>query len=449
MRRRIQSVIAIALLLTTTAEARAFCGFFVARAETRLVNHASRVVIVRAGDHTEVTMANDYDGTPSEFAMVIPVPTVIQESQVTPVDTSVINHMDEYTAPRLATLDDPDPCWELHVRGGSADVLTLTASSVSAASMRDVKVEAHYSVGIYDIQVLSSPKSSSLQKWLRAEGYLIPDGAEPILKSYIKQGMKFFVARINLAELARRGATRLQPLRVTYDSKKFMLPIRLGTVNSAGSQELLVFMITPRGRVETTNYRTIRMPTDLDLPQSSQQMFTAVYRAAFERELAREDSEAVVLEYAWPMGQCDPCSAPRIDREEMAKLGVFWWDPGMPGYRDRNLRGSPEAVEDIHFEPYRAFVTRLHLVYTAGHFPEDLVFQETGDDKTYQCKYNLHRPWGGATRCAAADRYHREMPWRLKREAENLARFTGWEVGETRARESGAPVPGRQNSRQR
>lgn len=449
MKRRIQCLAAIALLLTTTAEARAFCGFFVARAETRLVNHASRVVIVRAGDHTEVTMANDYDGKPSEFAMVIPVPTVIQEDQVTPVDTAVINHMDEYTAPRLATLDDPDPCWELHLRGGNASTITVLSDRVSAASMRDVKVEAHYSVGIYDIQVLSSKKSGSLQAWLRAEGYQIPDGAESILKSYIKQGMKFFVARINLNELARRGATRLQPLRVTYDSKKFMLPIRLGTVNSAGSQELLVFMITPSGRVETTNYRTVRMPTDLDLPQSSQQMFTAIYRAAFDRQLAREDSEAVVLEYAWPMGQCDPCSAPRIDRDEMAKLGVFWWDPGMPGYRERNLRGAPEAVEDRHYEPYRAFVTRLHLVYNASHFPEDLVFQETGDRQTYQCKYNLHKPWGGATPCAAADRYHREMPWRLKREAENLARLTGWALGETNPVESGPPNSGRQNARQR
>ena len=145
------------LLLLAASTAQAFCGFFVARAETRLVNHASRVVIVRLGNHTEVTMANDYDGAPSEFAMVIPVPTVIQKDQVTPVDSSVIGHLDEYTAPRMAEYTDPSPCMEiiadgmLHVRGGHSEINVLSSQSVGRS---DVKIEARYTVGQYDILVL-------------------------------------------------------------------------------------------------------------------------------------------------------------------------------------------------------------------------------------------------------------------------------------------------------
>ena len=56
--------------------ALAFCGFYVAKADTKLFNKASQVVLVRDGDRTVITMANDFKGDPKEFAMVVPVPTV-------------------------------------------------------------------------------------------------------------------------------------------------------------------------------------------------------------------------------------------------------------------------------------------------------------------------------------------------------------------------------------
>ena len=43
-----------------------------------------------------------------------------------------------------------------------------------------------------------------------------------------------------------------------------MLPIRLGMVNAKGSQELFVYALTRKGRVETTNYRTVKLPSDID-----------------------------------------------------------------------------------------------------------------------------------------------------------------------------------------
>ena len=62
--------------------ASAFCGFYVAKADTELFNQSSKVALVRDGDRTVITMANDYIGDPTEFAMVIPVPTVITKEQV-------------------------------------------------------------------------------------------------------------------------------------------------------------------------------------------------------------------------------------------------------------------------------------------------------------------------------------------------------------------------------
>ena len=93
------------------ADARvAFCGFYVAKADTKLFNKASQVVLVRDGDRTVLTMANDFQGDPKEFAVVIPVPTVIEREQIHIGDKALIDHLDAYSAPRLVEYFDENPC---------------------------------------------------------------------------------------------------------------------------------------------------------------------------------------------------------------------------------------------------------------------------------------------------------------------------------------------------
>jgi len=90
--------------------AAAFCGFYVAKGGTDLFNESSKVVLVRDGDRTVITMANDYQGDPTEFAMVIPVPTIITKEQVHISSAAILEHLDAYTAPRLVEYFDDNPC---------------------------------------------------------------------------------------------------------------------------------------------------------------------------------------------------------------------------------------------------------------------------------------------------------------------------------------------------
>src|SRR6185503_10845517 len=94
----------------TSQYAHAFCGFYVAKADTKLFNKASQVVLARHDDKTALTMANDYQGDPKEFALVIPVPTFIERNQIKVADKAVIDHLDAYSAPRLVEYFDEDPC---------------------------------------------------------------------------------------------------------------------------------------------------------------------------------------------------------------------------------------------------------------------------------------------------------------------------------------------------
>src|SRR5207245_5576153 len=118
---------------------------------------------------------------------------------------------------------------------------------LSAASAVVVKIEAEYTVGEYDILILSAEQSSGLETWLTQNGYRITKGASAVLGSYIKQNMRFFVAKVNLQEKARLGFTYLRPIQVAYESPKFMLPIRLGMVNANGPQELFVYTLSQKG----------------------------------------------------------------------------------------------------------------------------------------------------------------------------------------------------------
>ena len=415
-RRGLAPALALALLLAGEAgAAHAFCGFYVAKADTHLYNRASQVVLVRDGDRTVMTMANDFKGEPKEFAMVIPVPVLLQRGQIHVADKALIDHLDAWSAPRLVEYFDPDPCerWTPGFAMRKEGALPPAPPSVPAARARSlgVKIEASYTVGEYDILILSARQSDGLETWLRENGYQVPAGASPVLGSYIKQGMHFFVAKVNLEQRSKLGFGYLRPLQVAYESPRFMLPIRLGMVNAAGPQELFLYALTRGGRVETTNYRTVKLPTGEEVPLFVKDEFGSFYKAMFDRQVKREEMRTVFLEYAWDMGSCDPCAAEPLSQAELRGLGVFWLD-------------GAEGV----------FVTRLHLRYDSPHFPEDLAFQETGDRDSFQGRYVLRHAWKGGATCEAAAGYRRELRRRWDREARDVAELTGWSLDDVRRR---------------
>jgi hypothetical protein len=412
------AVLALALLLAGGGgAAHAFCGFYVAKADTHLYNRASQVVLVRDGDRTVMTMANDFQGAPQEFAMVIPVPVLLQRGQIHVAEKALIDHLDAWSAPRLVEYFDPDPCQVLPkptvmFRSELAGPGGMAQPAHRARSL-GVKIEAAYTVGEYDILILSARQSDGLETWLRENGYQVPAGASRVLGSYIKQGLHFFVAKVNLEQRSKLGFAYLRPLQVAYESPRFMLPIRLGMVNAAGPQELFLYALTRRGRVETTNYRTVELPTGEEVPLFVKDEFGSFYKAMFDRQVTREDMRTVFLEYAWDMGSCDPCAADPLSRDELRNLGVFWLEKGGAG---------------------EAFLTRLHLRYDSPHFPEDLVFQETGDRDSFQGRYVLRHAWKGGATCEAAAEYRRGLRRRWDREARSVAELTGWSLDDVRRR---------------
>jgi hypothetical protein len=420
----------VALPAALAGPAAAFCGFYVVKADSKLFNKSSKVVLSRDGQTTSITMASDYAGEPKEFAVVIPVPTFIERNQIGVVETRTINHLDAFTAPRLVEYYDPDPCPVRHddrmaaLSGLSTETRRYSAARQLPERHSGVTVEASYDVGEYDVSILSARESDGLVNWLNDNGYNILAGAEAVLGSYIKQKMRFFVAKVNLDHMPLLANGYLRPLQVRYETAKFMLPLRLGTVNANGPQDLIVYALTRSSRVEMANYRTVKLPSDVDVPLFVKQDFGAFYKAMFDRVADRYNMRAVVVEYAGNiglMGWCDPCVADPMTNKELVELGANWIS-------------SDDPANSGRIGAANAYVTRMHLRYDANSFPEDLVLMETGDRTNFQGRYALHHFWQGESRCLAGDRYIESLAARFRHEAENLAGLTGWSQAEIEIR---------------
>jgi len=420
------------LLCTNMNDVLAFCGFYVAKADAKLFNESSKVIICRDGDQTTITMSNDYQGEVEDFAMVVPVPVVLKESDIRVVDQMLFDRLDAYSAPRLVKYYDSNPCDrhyydDMAEESAAAEEAPATegAEAPGEEDPYKVTIEAKYTVGEYDILILSAEESSGLEKWLIDNGYKIPDGAEEVLAPYIKDKLKFFVVKVNVKEKKKAGFDTLRPLQIKFTSDKFMLPIRLGMANAKSDQDLVVFAFTRTGRVETANYRTVEIPSNINIPTNIEPKFGQFYVDLFKTAWEKEGKNACFVEYAWDISstnylKCDPCVGDPPNGHDLREAGASWLsgiNDGQEGMQTANYQGN-------------IFVTRLHIRYNRKTFPQDLTFQITPNTNNFQGRYIMQFPATGDLTCKEATSYLGQLTRRRRAEVKTLAELTGWDTAD-------------------
>lgn len=437
MRRWTPIILAGALL--SPEPARAFCGAYVGASGEEIHNHASRIVIAREGNITSLTMFNDFDGDASEFGMIIPVASTIDADNVQLVASSLIDRLDRYSAPRLVqytcedffndegitidpmvvspTLDSSaasarsvsvsasvsdDTGFELSLDaprsgssgcggGSSRDYLTQTDTTDDRVDTAyGVVIEDEFTLGEYELWVVSASESEGLAGWLSENGFVLPAGTAELLDEYVSSDARFLALRIN-TELIPVSQDWLSPLQLTYTSAAWSLPIRLGTTSSAGVQDLIVYTLTPPedGRVQISNYPETTPPEDecmiaVDTDQPNLD-FSDRYEQRWTRAAGVSvDSSGLAwsTEYSWgidrsvaePGVMCDPCPEPDprdtssdpITEAELIALGL------------------KSAERGWH-------VTRLRLRYTPDAVHQDLMLYSTNIQDREQARYIISR----------------------------------------------------------
>ncbi|MCA9675575.1 MAG: DUF2330 domain-containing protein, partial [Myxococcales bacterium] len=404
----------LAMAAIAPTPAHAFCGFYIDGAGKKMFNEATQVVMMRKGTHTVLSMRNTYQGPVEDFAMVVPVPVVLQEDDVKTLPADIFDKIDTMGSPRLVEYWEQDPCGG----GGFGSRNRKMASRGSGAARSEdrvdkdlgVTVEAQFTVGEYEIVILSAKESTGLDTWLRAEGYKIPTKAEAALRPYVEAGSKFFVAKVDPKKVTFVGKrAQLSPLRFDYDSDSFELPVRLGLINSAGTQDLIVNILSPGQRYEVANYKNVTVPTNIEVTDDVRKRFDEFYVALFDRTIARNPG-AVVTEYAWDAGTCDPCPGPMLTDGDFQTLGADVMGGGSP----RGGKGRRRATGSF-------VLTRLHVRYGKADMTDDLVFKAANpivggreflqDDgkleegaredsiNNFQARYIIRHPWTGKIAC--------------------------------------------------
>ena len=434
------AALGLGLLTGAPPDAEAFCGFYVAGADTQLFNDATMVVLMRDGKRTVLAMQNDYQGPPEDFAMVVPVPVVLTEDNVKTLPKEVFDRVDKLASPRLVEYWEEDPCSPRHeydkgIRGGNVPGNAMPEDEESA-DPHGVKIEAQFTVAEYEIVILSANDSTGLDAWLRENKYKIPEGAEPLLRPYVEDGMKFFVAKVDTSKVTFEsrpdGSKRatLSPLRFHYDSDQFALPIRLGLINApveseggkAGAQDLLVHILARNTRYQVANYPNVTIPTNLEVKDETRERFGQFYVSLFDHTLEK-NPKAVVTEYAWAANSCDPCPEPALTLAELVTLGA----DVLPTYASQLGQQQAEIDQNLEWSiPSEFVLTRLHARYDKNGLGEDLVFEEAPSiaggreflqtdgqlergsvpypSNMFQARYIIRHPWAGKIECEKPER---------------------------------------------
>ncbi len=358
------------LLFATPDTAEAFCGTYVGQAGAELYNNASQIAITRQGTRTTLTIANDFVGDVTEFALVVPIPEVITAADVSTASvatteypegqshTEMITRLDAYSGPRLVSYTCND------FQGDDSAVDVDGADSGGGGTSEDaesVTVEASFSVGEYDIEILSATDGASLVTWLNANGYSVPTTSEALLGEYLEAGSKMFAAKVNLEELAE-DPSYLSALQFGYDSEVFSLPIRLGTLNSTGEQDMILYILSDNGRVGVSNYPEAQIENECMFNEADYGTFGAFYDLQFSASLEGLERPGWLLEYGWSAANCDPCSDEPISDEEVARLGF----DGL----------STEA-----------YFSRIHMRYAPEKVDQELSLYVSGDYSNTQVRY--------------------------------------------------------------
>jgi len=318
-----------AALMLVPTKSDAFCGFYVAPSDAPLYNDASMVALMREGTRTALSMSNNYRGHWKTLRWWYRCPLFCRKKTLRPQTqkcskSSSNSVLRVWSSTGNRTVPEAPPSLSRgQCENGAAGSDVAVGRQGRAGRGLRVKIEAQFTVGEYEIVVLSAEESTGLERYLVDNKYKIPTGAADALAPYVKEQQKFFVAKVDAKKVKRdaQGVVVLSPLRVHFEDPNFRLPVRLGLLNAEGKQDLLVYVLATSGRYETANYPNAFVPTNLDVKNETRAAFGPFYAALFDAALAKAGGRAVVTEYSWQSSSCDPCPTPPLTDGDIATLG--------------------------------------------------------------------------------------------------------------------------------
>jgi hypothetical protein len=364
MARRARSLLAAPLVagvaaVTLASPASALPGFIAGKGSSQRLSNSTQVVLLEKGDHTVVTVWADYEGPLDRFALVLPVPEDVELDEVKTLKRDSVDHLDEISAPRFHEFWEKDPCepgdadqeWErdLRVKDSAANFLGAGMPDVSGGQKLPPEMLLDFDPQFKDGEYTFSfvPKGQSVEAYLQKKGLSVPTGAKSRLGKYESQGLRILVAEVTASKVELGGARRalLSPIRFST-RQPYVIPSTLGLANSAGSQELIVYVLHPEKRFEVKNYDNVYPPTNVNVDMAVKERMGEFYAGVHDALLAK-NPRGFLVEYAWPtIKHCgEPCPNAPIGIHELLSLGVDVVESDVPK-AERNPKPAPPTDEE-------------------------------------------------------------------------------------------------------
>ena len=242
-------LVALCCMILVPLPALACGGLFTAQTP---VNQANERMIF-AVDPGKVTLYEqiNYSGSASNFAWVLPVPSVPTVGTA-PID--LFSSLDRATAPTFIEGETP-PCGFSPNFGGNF--------AGAPAPSAHVSVYSSGSVGPYAYNVIGSSDPQALVKWLQSNHYHVPASTQSLIQPYTQAHEMFLALRLQPST----GVQDITPVKLTMTlptnatPSQIMIPMRMAAAASQPHTGILVW-IFGSSRFVPQNYQSVVLRDD-------------------------------------------------------------------------------------------------------------------------------------------------------------------------------------------
>lgn len=290
--------VVILVLLGGQSDATACGGFFCTN--TAIDQSTERIIFTVNDDGTITAIVGiGYVGTAEDFSWVVPVPS---PPELDVADTRSLNNLHQAT--QVSFVSPPNYC------RGLLNYNPNTESGGGGVGGGGGYLEEG-NIGPYDYAIIGSEDPDELIEWLRANSYQVTESMEPVIAQYVEENMLFLAMRLSEGQ----ESSNIQPIVMTYESEKPMIPIRLTAVAAVDNMPILVWIFADKQYVpenfahSTPDYTSFSMSSPL--LYDTKELWTDTILTATGREsknymrirdqIQREhDGLAFITEYAQP-----------------------------------------------------------------------------------------------------------------------------------------------------
>jgi len=306
-----------------------------------------KAIIVHDAGRENMLLQVRYEGPLQEFGWLIPVPSVpvVEKGSMEPFY-------------EVSQLTQRDMAW----RGGA----TLGGRGGKGIENDGVKVVEVKTVGVYEVSILSAQDSGSLDRWLKAHDYNIPEGKAAIVDDYIRNGWYFIAAKIQLDRnvafklvssaspkaseetgqarkiLERKlAAGELHPLLISFDSPRCIFPLKISSVTGKPS-EISLYVISHEPLLNKATFdRSLERMHRQHVEAERGRKKNPAEREEMSRTV-RRNAESLTL--AWRMYSMFPPNVKEGKRERE------WTPEDLKAMSEENLPAVPkEPLEENSF----------------------------------------------------------------------------------------------------